>query len=146
MITHVKGDLLASDCSIIGHQCNCFCTFGAGIARAIREQFPKAYEADLATKRGDRDKMGTFTDYQYEDRHIYNLYGQYGFGPGRQTDYDALEQALTGMAADLAPEAGDRYKIGFPRLGCGLAGGEWSVVEAILERVWKDRQIYVYSL
>lgn len=33
-----------------------------------------------------------------------------------------------------------------PRIGCGLAGGDWSIVEKILNNVFDDRTIYVYDL
>ena len=61
----VEGDLLKlagqGHFDVIVHGCNCFCTMGAGIAKSIRDQFPAAYEADLATPKGDRDKLGTYS-------------------------------------------------------------------------------------
>lgn len=42
----------------IAHGCNCYCTMGAGIAKAVMEVFPSAFEADRATKREDRAKLG----------------------------------------------------------------------------------------
>ena len=57
-----KGDLLAlaraGRFDVIVHGCNCFCAMGGGIARAIREEFPEAYAADLATLRGSRGRAG----------------------------------------------------------------------------------------
>lgn len=42
----VHGDLiqlaLAGQFDVIIHGCNCFCTMGAGIAKAIRQEFPEA--------------------------------------------------------------------------------------------------------
>jgi hypothetical protein len=32
-----------------------------------------------------------------------------------------------------------------PRIGCGLAGGEWSKVEEIINRVMPDVDVYVYD-
>jgi len=53
----IKGDLIALALSgkfdVIVHGSNCFCTMGAGIAKTIKETFPAAYRADLATKKGD---------------------------------------------------------------------------------------------
>ncbi len=49
----IQGDLikLAQDkeFDVIIHGCNCQCEMSAGIARAIRNTFPEAYEADLKT-------------------------------------------------------------------------------------------------
>ena len=59
----VHGDLirLAQEGAfdLIVHGCNCFCTMGAGIAKSIKAAFPAAYEADLATPRGSRVKLGS---------------------------------------------------------------------------------------
>lgn len=44
---------------LIAHGCNCYCTMWAGIAKAVMEVFPSAFEADEATKRGDRAKLGS---------------------------------------------------------------------------------------
>ena len=52
----ITGDLLrfALDgrFDVIVHGCNCQCAMGKGIALSIKEQFPEAYAADLATAKG----------------------------------------------------------------------------------------------
>ena len=61
----VIGDLiqlaLAGSFDVIVHGCNCQCAMGKGIALAIKQQFPEAYDADQRTVRGDPDKLGTIT-------------------------------------------------------------------------------------
>lgn len=141
MIIYQKGDLLASPCTVIGHCANCFNVMGAGIARQIAIKFPGAWTADQKTAPGDRRKLGTFSKWKGPVT-IYNLYGQYGFGAGKQVDYYMLQKALTLMRDDL--NADDI--VGFPRLGTGLAGGSWEEIECILLEVFKDRIIYVYDL
>jgi len=58
----ISGDLIQlaknGQFDLIAHGCNCFCTMGAGIAKAVKEVFPAAFEADEATQRGDRAKLG----------------------------------------------------------------------------------------
>lgn len=154
----VKGNLLDSDCNVIAHGCNCFNTMGAGIARQIREKYPLAFEADRATKCGDRNKLGHYsfvaiTGYPVI---IFNLYIQYGYGRERPyLDYDALESALRGMRKHLECMCTDNlctcfaeghWKIGMPKIGCGPAGGDWSRVENIIDDVFYDTDIYVYYL
>lgn len=55
----LKGDLIAlaleGEFSVIVHGCNCQCAMGKGIAKTIKTRFPEAYQADLKTKKGDRD-------------------------------------------------------------------------------------------
>ena len=33
-----------------------------------------------------------------------------------------------------------------PRIGCGLAGGKWAVVEPIIQRALEDIPVFVYDL
>ncbi|MGA8944018.1 MAG: hypothetical protein WB502_15090 [Thermoactinomyces sp.] len=63
MIYIQQGDLLQSDCTVIAHQCNCFATMGAGIAKQIKERYPEAYEADrnFPIPIGIRKRLGHFS-------------------------------------------------------------------------------------
>lgn len=147
-ITYVTGDLLKSDCDVIAHGCNCFCTMGSGIARAIRATHPEAYEADLATAKGDRNKLGSCSaaqvDYCGQPRFILNLYTQYNFGTHQvQVDYAALENCMRILRDFGKPRV---LKKGIPLIGCGLAGGDWKIVSAIIEKVFGDEDIHVYKL
>jgi len=159
MIHHVKGDLLASDCQVIGHQCNCLNTFGAGIALQIKRQFRRAYEIDRTTKRGDRAKMGDTAGVPClrpdgSTLWVYNLYGQYECGGGGigavYTEYDALEAALRRMVElvllDVHGPVRRWPKVGLPyKIGCALGGGDWPTVLDILERVFEGRDLYLYE-
>ena len=152
MIAYVEGDLLYSPHLVIAHGCNCFCTMGAGIAKQIARKYPQVLEADKQTKRGDPAKLGTFSKSVVPYRDIYNLYTQFTYGVGENhLDLDALERSLTAMLIDveatekkLELERGD-FDIAIPMIGCGLAGGNWNDVEAILQRVFRDRTIFVYT-
>ena len=148
-IIEIKGDLLASDCDTIAHGCNCFNNMGAGIAYQIKVKYPSAWKADFfTTKIGDRNKLGTFTKAQCKDKLIYNLYAQYKYGHSEvYLEYDKLEQALEAMKQDLiADNKYETTKIGFPKLGCGLARGDWNVVKKIIEKIFQDKDIFIYSL
>lgn len=121
------------------HQCNCFHSFGAGIAKDIKRLFPTAYEADLATAKADTEKLGTFStgivDFGYENRYVYNMYNQYFYGQGsNRTDYPAMRRALTAICVDMVGKG--LTTLGLPyMIGCGLAGGSWSTVSKIIQEV-----------
>ncbi len=146
MITYKEGDLLkaalAGDVHVIMHQCNCFNTFGSGIAKQIKMVFPEAFDADLETKKGDVAKLGTYTVAASRGILIYNLYGQYGVSAtNMQTRYDALEDAMSSVSELIAHTV-----IGIPRIGCGLGGGDWSIVEDIVERtIARNNEVIVYD-
>ena len=148
-IEHHQGDLLLSNCAVIAHGCNCFNTMGSGIARAIRARYPSAYEADCATTRGDLNKLGSLSEsYEIYEPWIFNLYTQYRYGTDRRhLDYTALVDALVAMKALLDEKDPDQaLMVGMPRIGCGLAGGDWQIVEELISNVFHDRTIHIYTL
>lgn len=57
---YVKGNLIealkSGSVQAIAHQANCFNTMGSGVALAIKNAFPEAYEADCKTVKGDKKK------------------------------------------------------------------------------------------
>jgi O-acetyl-ADP-ribose deacetylase (regulator of RNase III) len=145
----IKGNLVKAakrgDFDVIIHGCNCFCQMGAGIAKQIKETFPRAYEADLKTKPGDRDKLGTCTVAEYEKVHIVNAYTQFRYGNPKRcqyADYDAIRSCLTWVKQKYST-----LIIGMPQIGCGLAGGDWYVVEQIINEVFgPDEDVTVMFL
>ncbi len=133
-ITYFMGDLLKSPEKVIVHGCNCFCVMGSGIAAQIRKQFPSAWLADQNTIPGDNYKLGRYTYAAEHDKLIFNAYTQYGTNLPVNVNYDALRNALTRISQDLRTVGYDG-PVALPRIGCGLAGGEWAVVEDILAQV-----------
>lgn len=131
-----SGDLLAQAMKgkyhIIVQGCNCFCTMGSGIARQIREQFPRAYEADKATKSGDRNKLGTYSVALGKQFNIINAYTQYGFNRGGANE-DVFEYEAFQKILDKLVEEYPGCRFGFPYLGMGLAGGDASRIIPMLE-------------
>lgn len=138
----IKGDLLQlareGQFDLIVHGCNCFCTMGSGIAKQIHEEFPEAYNADLKTKKGDITKLGNFSMIEINSWNhpeieypflIINLYSQFGYGTDRiRIEYDALSLGLKKLNT-LYPNK----KIGLPKIGAGLAGGDWNRIKNIIE-------------
>lgn len=145
MITEIVGDLLVEfeegRVSVIVHQANCFCTMGSGIARAIREKYPQAYEADCRTEEGDKEKLGTFSAAKVGNyKYIVNLYSQFTFSSKeRETSYDAMVDGLIKIRKVLEKwvDKGEKPVLGIPyQIGCGLGGGSWSIVKAIIVDVF----------
>jgi O-acetyl-ADP-ribose deacetylase (regulator of RNase III) len=133
----IEGDLirlaLEGHFDVIVHGCNCFCSMGGGIARNIKAVFPAAFEADCRTTPGDRDKLGTCTvaDCPTESGHVtvVNAYTQHDYaGPGVLVDYQALTQCLQWVAKTYPDQ-----RIGLPKIGAGLAGGDWPQIKPIIE-------------
>lgn len=147
MITlKVKGDLIKAfkldKFDGIVHGCNCFCNMGAGIAKTISKEFPIALEADKATSHGDNSKLGSYTIAETEHGDIINAYTQFHYGFGKvNCDYDAIKNVFT----TLNEEYKGKY-LGIPLIGCGLAGGDWSIVEKLINESTPDLYIHLYYL
>lgn len=157
MLKVVTGNLIDAakngEVNVIAHCCNCMCNMGKGIAPQIKRAFPYAYTADLGTAVGDQSKLGSFSlgvPEEVSDPLVYNLYGQYRYGynaKGRQLDYDALYDALIAMANDLLLQA-KGLKIGLPMIGAGFAGGNWAIIEVMIEEtlVKTGHDVTIYKL
>ncbi len=147
----VNGDLLQlareGEFDVILHGCNCQCAMGAGIAKFIKAAFPEAYEADLATTKGDRSKMGSISTATISrdgvELIVVNGYTQFQWrGRGVKVDYDALRSVF----ANVAEQFGGK-RIGYPKIGAGLAGGDWERIAAIIdeELAGEDHTLVVFA-
>lgn len=149
-IEYVNGDLFKSDCNVIGHGCNCFNSFGAGIALQMMKQHVPAWLVDQATLKGDVSKLGGLTmaidTTSSPSRVIFNLYTQYSFSRSKvSADYSAIRRSLTAMKKYVDRDFAD-CKLGLPKIGAGLAMGDWETIAAIIADVFYDRIVYVYYL
>ncbi len=137
----IKGDLvqlgMEGKFDVIIHGCNCFCTMGAGIAKSIRDNFPEAYQADLKTDMGDKGKLGTYSSAQVNKQEarltIVNGYTQYDFsGENVLVDYSAIRDLFSKIKKDFKDQ-----RIGYPKIGAGLAKGDWQVISGIISEELK---------
>jgi O-acetyl-ADP-ribose deacetylase (regulator of RNase III) len=133
----IRGDLLKlaldGHFDVIVHGCNCQCAMGAGIALAVKKTFPEAFAADQRTVKGDRSKLGTISSATVERAGhkltIVNGYTQFHWrGTGVLADYEAIRGVMRCVKADFAGK-----RIGYPKIGAGLAKGDWTRISAIID-------------
>lgn len=145
----LRGDLLAYALNgrlpVIVHGCNCFCNFGAGIAKQVKNTFPEAFDADKRTVAGNKNKLGTLSITQVvrgsRGITIVNAYTQYRYGGGVvNADYDAIDKCFQQIRDEFG---GLNMAIGYPLIGCGLAGGDWSIVRPIIDENLKGLDHYL---
>lgn len=143
-----KGDLITlaeqGEFNYIVHGCNIHNTMGSGIARQIANRYPKAMMVDFVTQRGDKNKLGCFTAANVISQlkpsisfTIINTYTQPTFGAdgGTHISYEALAHAFKQIKLlyDMNPLA--HAKIGIPKIGAGLGGGNWDRIEKIIDDI-----------
>lgn len=126
---------------VVVHGCNCFCTMGAGLAKNIRRNFPEAYEADLKTKKGDANKLGTYT-YAVIDNGtvIINAYIQFKYGTkyGPAINYEAMVDCFKKINRNFKGK-----KIALPYIGAGLAGGDWNKIKNFINLYLRDCDVTI---
>ena len=165
----IDGDLISlakkGNFDVIAHGCNCHCTMGAGIA----PQMAKAFGADTfpmenSKYKGDINKLGTI-DYQIrmispegisrtiieglkfmnmkdEALVFVNAYTQYNYAKGNQKpiDYEALTLCMR--------KINNTFKgnhIGLPKIGAGLAGGDWERIKKIIKSELSDCKVTIVN-
>lgn len=140
----IKGNLitLAEEgvFSVIVQGCNCFCTMGAGLAKEIRKRYPEAYHVDCTTQKGDASKLGGYSYVKVTCErtgrkfYIVNAYTQFTYGSGiTQSNYNAIRRAFNMIGKEFF-----LAKIGYPKIGAGLGGGDWNIIKKIIDYELRD--------
>jgi O-acetyl-ADP-ribose deacetylase (regulator of RNase III) len=128
----------------------------SGVAKAIRATYPKAFLVYRETF--EREGLGLGRTIWVEcGRHVViNAITQasYGYDGNLYLSYDALEEAFrqvnsafqdkTAICPTLVGDLGTA--IALPRIGAGLAGGDWERIAAIIEATCTHVQPVVYEL
>ena len=138
-ITYVKGDATrpqAEGAKIICHVCNDLGGWGKGFVLALSRRWPEPeaeYRRWHATGADGGFGLGAVQFVRVEpDTWVANMVGQRGINRGRSGPpirYEAVAECLRQVAA-RARELG--ASVHMPRIGCGLAGGDWSEVEPLI--------------
>lgn len=139
---YVTGNLLdmfdQGKFDIIIHGCNCFCAMGGGIAKQIADRYPEALIADKETTPGDYHKMGSYSFAELPgNRAIINGYTQFAYG---KTEVYTNYQSVYFLFKKLRCIRND-VRIGIPKIGAGLGGGDWKVIEGIIDEVMEGKDI-----
>lgn len=139
-IRYVVGDATQPDAepAIVAHVCNDRGLWGKGFVMAISQRFPEAEKAFRRWHRsGDGENPFGLGAVQFVDVtatiSVANMVAQHGVAsvrsPGPRIRYDALATCLTHLADEALVR---RRSVHMPRIGAGLAGGVWPVIEALV--------------
>lgn len=131
MILKKTGDLLSAK-GIIVHGCNAQGVMGSGVALAIRRKFPGAYNVYRHAYETQGLRLGSYTFWVEDDVTIINGVTQefYGRDSKQYVDYEAVRQVFNSVAEIQHIVGGP---VNFPLIGCGLGGGDWTIVSKIIE-------------
>ena len=135
----VKGNLIdiaeAGGFDVIVQGCNCFSTMRSGLAGEIARRCPEAVWVDRMDQRIPVQRLGGSTQTTIRGANgpyvIINAYTQFNYGRDpnvRYADYDAIKRVFRSIARDYC-----KKRIGIPKIGAGLANGDWSVIKQIID-------------
>lgn len=149
-IRYLTGDATdphAGGPKIIAHCCNDLGRWGRGFVLALSARWPEP-EADyrawakLGMAGGFALGAVRFVEVR-TDIVVANMIGQHGIRTGSggpPIRYDALRAALdvVGKSAEVLGAS-----VHMPRIGCGLAGGRWELVEPLIRDAFSERGVAV---
>lgn len=155
MLKYLVGDCIYPEVEgekIIVHVCNDEGKWGRGFVLSISRRWskPESTYRKMYKQQGLRLSEVQFVRVEH-DIIVANLVGQRGIaGSSVKSNqppirYDALAEGLV-KVADKAIEL--NATVHMPRIGCGLAGGDWTIVQALINTILGDRgiRVYVYDL
>ncbi|MCK9567864.1 macro domain-containing protein [Candidatus Pacearchaeota archaeon] len=120
--------------------------YGAGFSGALSKRWPKV---ETEYRKWWRERFGKLLlgDIQViqilSDLVVINMVAQKGIvGPNnpKPIDYKALQQCLSKAGDEISQHTA---AVHMPRIGAGLAQGEWSVIEPLIEQELLKRGINV---
>lgn len=141
----IKGDLieLAPQFDVIAHGCNCFCVMKRGLAPKMAKAFGcDKFHYEGEPYKGDVQKLGNIEWRKIDGLTVVNAYTQYHWKIpsifGVPLYYPALQLCLFKINSQFAGK-----HIGLPKIGCGLAGGDWDEVRGIIEAELTDCEVTI---
>ena len=154
MIEYIHKNLTTVTHGIVAHGCNCKGKMGAGVAKDIKEKWPKAFDGYLymlteMSKQPVGVKPGAVLFVRVEETPISqvivaNMLTQQNYGrePIRYADPVAIRKAMKLVMSRAKREDLPVY---MSRVGCNLGGLDWDTdVRPIIEELdTTERTIYV---
>lgn len=155
MITkYIKGDLLKTELSNIAHGVNCRGAMGSGVAKAILDVYPqvkedyKRYYYFVTDLQNEEALLGSVQAVALPDgKTVHNCFTQFNFGYDgeKYLSYEAVLSCFKKLKERAI--CNGMTQIAIPKIGCGLAGGSWEIVEALInEATGEELEVWVYEL
>ena len=137
---------------IIPHVCNNVGAFGAGFAGAVRNTYPEVatnFELLGRPRLGYVQFIPVLREPSYEYRLVFaNMIAQnktISQANPRPLNYEALVTCMANVRESVLKSGFDKVEFHCPKFGSGLAGGDWSLIELLIEDIWKDFKVVVYN-
>lgn len=149
MITkEIQGNILDTELKYIAHGVNSQDVMGSGVAKVLFKKYPdvkkRYHEYCNVVEIERRLESVCSTQIQKDGKVIFNMFTQYNYGYDgkRYVNYAAIVQCLTKIV-----NQGTVKVLAIPRIGFGLAGGDWEIVKQLINDVTQDKlEVWVYYI
>jgi len=151
---YIKGSILDAPQKYIAHGVNCQNVMGSGVARVLFKEYPQVkvnYHRDCSYRESKNCTKQKYLGHWHvgyaespNGKMIFNLFTQeyYGYDNKKYVSYDALYDVFRSLKKQNWIN-----EIAIPKIGCGLAGGNWDIVSRIIDdATGDDLDVYVYYL
>lgn len=163
----ISGDIFENSKSLIGggnngcsviipHVCNNINLFGAGFASAVAHNYPIVKEnfhmLGNKTSLGHTQFVTVSKDKKFSHQLIFaNMIAQNNTiskNNPRPLNYLALAKCMASVASYISQmdQAESRVQIHAPKFGSGLAGGNWSFIQDLIDDIWGNIPVFIYTL
>jgi O-acetyl-ADP-ribose deacetylase (regulator of RNase III) len=157
-VKYIVGDAttpIASGHKAIVHCCNDIGAWGAGFVMALSKKWPQpeaAYQAWHRRIEGNFLPLGEVQPvFVEDDTVVFNLIGQHQTGSSGLFNkppirYNAIQAGLAKMRAHV--KVLPNCSVHLPRMGAGLAGGDWDTIASLIQKELcaYDIPVTVYDL
>jgi len=152
-INYVIGDATCpesdSDIIIIAHICNDVGAWGKGFVLAISKKWK---EPELCFRNDEINGLGDIDLIEVEPNlFVCNMIAQHGISAINNIPpirYDALRICLIKLRKYILERSFYSYSVNMPKIGSGLAGGDWNIIEKIIieELCIYNIEVNIYTL
>lgn len=157
MIYYIKKSILEASTKHIAHGVNCQNQMNSGVARVLFEEYPEIkskyhdYFSNVVYKFDNKseDLLGRVQFVESKNKIILNLFTQNIYGSRndyklmqfKYVRYDAIHDCFSHILKCGVKE------ISIPKIGSGKGGGDWEIIEKIINNVVKDKmKVFVYEV
>jgi O-acetyl-ADP-ribose deacetylase (regulator of RNase III) len=148
---YIKGSILDAPQKYIAHGVNCQNVMGSGVAKVLFEKYPDVKTVyhtfcreGIRMGLSNEENLGDYCVATVDvDKYVINAFTQefYGRRTVKYVSYDAIFDIFKNLADSNVKE------VAIPKIGCGLAGGNWEIVSRIIDdATGDDLDVYVYYL
>jgi O-acetyl-ADP-ribose deacetylase (regulator of RNase III) len=145
---------------IIVHGCNSHGVMGSGIALEIKNRFPEVFAEyrRVYEEQGNVLHLGQIIPVQVADKKwIINAITQKDYGrvnKNRYASYDAIATVFENVNEFAIGRGGvfdqhdDTWNVCFPKIGAGLAQGNWNIISSIIDESLHDsiqKTLYIFT-